>query len=251
MSQPHQRKGSRRRALTPEARRQLPLALPVEPSYAPEDFLETEQTAPALRLVRRWPEWPGPALLIHGPAGAGKSHLAAVHAHHAAAQRLDPDQLDPAQPAALAAHLPYQAALILDPLEPWLAHPLRERALFHLLNALLEQDATLLICARAAPGGLAAGLPDLTSRLHALPAVALPAPGADLRLAIAVKIFSDYQLVPDPVALETLLSLGPRDVCGLQTAIHRLNDLALTRQARTVSLSDVRDVLQTPPDHAA
>lgn len=247
MSRRSPRRGQPRRLrrLDPGARRQMPLALPVDASYVPEDFVESEESAAALSLIRHWPDWPGPAVLLHGPAGAGKSHLAAIHRRHAAARALDPASIDPDQPGDPAARLPRQAALIVDPLEPWVGTLATEEALVHLLNVLAQREATLLLCARQPAGHLTCRLADLSSRLRALPAVAIAAPGDDLRAAIAVKIFSDFQLAPQPDALALLLSAGPRDVAHLHSLIGRLNDLALTRRMRTVSLEDVRDVLET------
>ena len=43
-----------------------------------EDFLVTPSNSEAVLWLDRWPDWPAPALVIHGPAGCGKSHLAHV-----------------------------------------------------------------------------------------------------------------------------------------------------------------------------
>ena len=52
------------------------LALP-PPTYAREDFVVADGNREALAWIDRWPDWPAPALALSGPAGSGKTHLAA------------------------------------------------------------------------------------------------------------------------------------------------------------------------------
>ena len=54
---------------------QQPLALELSPRYGREDFMPAPCNADALSWISNWPDWPGPALALHGPAGSGKTHL--------------------------------------------------------------------------------------------------------------------------------------------------------------------------------
>ena len=73
-----------------------------------------------------------------------------------------------------------------------------ERALFHLLNLAREHSRTMLLTSRVAPGALPVGLPDLRSRLRALPLIEIAPPDAALLRAVLVKQFADRQLVVEP-----------------------------------------------------
>ena len=73
-----------------------------------------------------------------------------------------------------------------------------ERALFHLLNLVREHKLSMLLTSRTPPGEIAAGLPDLRSRLRALPFVAIAAPDEALLKAVLVKHFADRQLAVEP-----------------------------------------------------
>ena len=71
---------------------------------------------------------------------------------------------------------------------------LDERALFHLLNLMRQQEAFVLMTARTAPATWRVELPDLASRLRAIPTVELHAPDDALLRAVMVKLFADRQL---------------------------------------------------------
>src|SRR5258706_15243471 len=73
---------------------QLALALDHAESHAREDFLAGPSNAAALSLVERWPDWPSRTVLLRGPEGAGKSHLAAIWARQAGARILSARMLE-------------------------------------------------------------------------------------------------------------------------------------------------------------
>ena len=58
--------------------RQLAFDLPHRPASGRDDFLVTPSNAKAVALIDLWPNWPSNTLILLGPAGSGKSHLAAV-----------------------------------------------------------------------------------------------------------------------------------------------------------------------------
>ena len=69
-----------------------------------------------------------------------------------------------------------------------------ESWLFHLLNLVRERDLSLLLTARKAPIHLDFSLPDLTSRLNAVPAIRIGAPDDALLKTVMLKHFADRQL---------------------------------------------------------
>ena len=83
--------------------RQLALALDHAESFAREDFLSGPSNAAALALVEAWPDWPHRAVVLIGPEGSGKSHLAAIWAQAAGARLIAARALEEASlPSALA-----------------------------------------------------------------------------------------------------------------------------------------------------
>src|SRR5882757_8727994 len=83
--------------------RQLAFVLPHAESLTRDDFLEGPANAAGLALVDRWPDWPNRIMLLVGPEGSGKSHLAAIWAEEAGARSTSAHALTAAAvPGALA-----------------------------------------------------------------------------------------------------------------------------------------------------
>ena len=206
--------------------RQLALALPHAESFAREDFLQGSSNAAALRLIEQWPDWPDRVLALVGPEGAGKSHLAAIWAEIAGARRISARALGGTD---LLAELATAALVVEDAGEAF-----DERALFHLINLVRQEEAYLLITARAAPATWGAALADLSSRLRAIPVVALDPPDDALLRAVMVKLFADRQLAVDESLIGYLAARIERSFAGARAAVDDLDREAL-RQKRPVT----------------
>src|SRR3546814_3149637 len=63
-----------------------------------EDFLVADSNAEAVAWMDRWPNWPGPALILTGPPGCGKTHLAQVWQARSSAALLPASALGNADP---------------------------------------------------------------------------------------------------------------------------------------------------------
>ena len=206
--------------------RQLVLSFEPGANFSRDDFLEGPSNAMALRLVERWPDWPARVVAIVGPEGSGKSHLADIWANKTGARRLSARALDQtAVPGALAT-----GALALENV----AEPLDEVALFHLLNLAKEDGAAVLLTARQPPAQWAIRLPDLVSRLRALPVVELAAPDDALLRAVLVKLFVDRQLAVDESLISYLVARIERSFAAARAAVAALDREAL-RQRRPVT----------------
>ena len=98
-----------------------------------------------------------------------------------------------------------------------------ERLVFHLLNQARETKGQLLITTRQPPGDLDIALPDLRSRLRALP-VAMIQPIDDALLSgLLVKLFSDRQLAIDPGVIKYLLRHMERSADAARTIVQRID----------------------------
>ena len=214
--------------------RQLALALPHAENFAREDFLAGGSNRAALGLIERWPDWPDRALALVGPEGAGKSHLAAIWAEIAGARRVSARALGE---TGLMGALATGALVVEDA-----SARLDERALFHLLNLVRQEEAFVLITAQTAPAGWRVELPDLVSRLRAVPVVELSAPDDALLRAVLVKLFADRQLGVDEGLIGYLATRIERSFAGARAAVEELDREAL-RQKRPVTRALAAELL--------
>ena len=215
--------------------RQLAFALPHTESLSRDNFLEGPANSAALALIDAWPEWPSRTMLLAGPEGSGKSHLAAIWAEQSGARATSAHTLAAANvPAELAT-----GALVVEDLRE---ASFDERALFHLLNLAREDGAYILITARLPPSALAIELRDLRSRLRALPVVSLLPPDDQLFRALIVKFCADRQLAVDEQVVSYLATRLERSYAAARQAIELLDSEGL-RQGRPVTRALASELL--------
>jgi chromosomal replication initiation ATPase DnaA len=223
--------------VTSAAPRQLALALAHSESFAREDFLAGASNQAALNLIEQWPDWPARSVALVGPSGSGKSHLAAIWAAATGARAIAARALDEAAlPTALAT-----GALVVEDLAPG---DVDERALFHLLNLSRAPDVSLLLTAQTAPVSWTIALPDLASRLRALPVVSLAPPDDALLRAVLVKLFADRQLAVDESLIGFLAMRIERSFAAARAVVDMLDREAL-RQHRPVTRALAAELLRS------
>jgi len=210
---------------------QLPLDLRHRPALGKADFVVAAGNRDAVAWLDRWPDWPAGALVIYGPAGCGKSHLIAVWRARSKARALGADDLEP---EALAPLIESRGHLALDDAENMVASggEAAESALFHLYNAVKARGDTMLLTARTPPARWAIGLPDLASRLGALPAIAVAQPDDELMSAVLAKLFSDRQLAVDRRVIDYLATHMERSFAAARQFVDVMDREALARQRR-------------------
>jgi len=215
---------------------QLAFALPHAESLTRDNFLEGPANAAGLALVDSWPEWPNRLMLLVGPEGSGKSHLAAIWAEQAGARATSAHALTPdSVPAALTT-----GALVVEDLNP---SEVDERALFHLMNLAREDEAFVLITARLPPSAFLIELRDLRSRLRAVPTVSLLPPDDALFRALIVKFCADRQMAIDESVVSYLATRIERSYAAARRAVELLDSEAL-RLGRPVTRALAAELLR-------
>ncbi len=215
---------------------QLVLDLPHRQALDAEDFLVSRSNEAALTLVEAWPNWPTSAIIVTGPPGSGKSHLVNVWRTRSAAHIVSASALTEGTIAVFAA----ASALAVEDLDRGIAD---ERLLFHLLNLAREHKLSLLLTAQRAPGELEMALPDLRSRVRALPHAPISAPDETLLGGLLVKLFDDRQLRVEPHVVAHLARHIDRSTEAARRVVARVDELALASRRR-VTRALVSEALQ-------
>lgn len=221
--------------------RQLAFDLPPQDNFRRDDLIVTPSNRLALAALDGWRGWPGGRMLLVGPKGAGKTHLAAIWADETGAVRL---------PAAglAGANLPsLGAAVAVEDAEAVAGNPAAEAALFHLHN-LLAASGRLLVTAAAPPRDWGLRLPDLLSRMQAAALTRLEAPDDTLLFGVLSKLFADRQIAAPPGLIPYLLARMPRSIGAARALVATLDARALA-EGRPIGLRLAAEVLDgTPPD---
>jgi chromosomal replication initiation ATPase DnaA len=212
---------------------QLPLDLPVDAAQERDDIIVTPANALAVEMIDAWPQWPGPVVVIAGPPGSGKSHIARVWSGMSGAAVLDMAAIDMSAP-------PTSNNVVLEDAK---AGAIPEQALFHLLNHVRAEGGHCLITSRQWPAAWGVRLPDLASRLRASQLVELSEPDDALLCAVMVKLFADRQVNAPPHVISWLAARMERSLDAARTIVAAMDREALARGAK-ISRSLAADVLR-------
>ena len=203
---------------------QLTLALTGDAAYGAEDFLVAAPNARAMDWLDRWPDWPGGGLVVHGPAGCGKTHIAHIWQANTGARIIHQHELSAALVPELAA-----TELVIDDCG---AEHCNEPALLHLYNLMREQGHSLLLTARRPARRWPIDLADLASRLRALAAVEVHEPDDALLSALLVKLFQDRQLRVGQEVVKFLTARMNRSFAAAERLVAAIDQQALAAKQR-------------------
>jgi chromosomal replication initiation ATPase DnaA len=203
--------------------RQLVLELPHRQALGRDDFLVTGSNAAAVALIDHWPDWPSHAAMIIGPPGSGKSHLVEVWRQPSNATRVRASEVN----VDTAPELLLSGAVAVEDAAP----PLNERGLFHLLNLAKQQDSSILLTAETRPEHWKIALPDLLSRLKAIPVLEILPPDDALLRGVLVKLFFDRQIAAAESTISFMLARMPRSLGAARLLVAEIDRRALEERA--------------------
>ena len=203
--------------------RQLVLDLPHRQALGRDDFLVTKSNAAAVALIDHWPDWPAHAAMIVGPPGSGKSHLVEVWRQRSKAARVQATDVK----IETAPELLLSGAAAIEDAVP----PLNERGLFHFLNLAKQQGSSILLTAETKPEHWKITLPDLLSRLKAIPVLEILPPDDALLRGVLVKLFFDRQIAAAESTISFMLARMPRSLGAARLLVAEIDRRALEERA--------------------
>lgn len=203
--------------------RQLPLDLGHVAGQSRDDLIVTRANAAAVELIDRWPAWPAPIMILAGPPGSGKSHLATIWVHEAGARAIGRNMVEAAVQAHVAGPFLVEDADAIDR---------DEIGLFHLINAVRSSGSSLLLTARRFPAAWGVELPDLASRLKAAGLVELKEPDDELLAGVIAKLFADRQVEVEPHVVQYIARRIERSLDTAIAVVDRLDRAAWETKSR-------------------
>ncbi|HEY4191163.1 MAG TPA: DnaA regulatory inactivator HdaA [Mesorhizobium sp.] len=219
-----------------EKPRQLPLDLGHGIGYSRDDLIVSSANEQAGALVDGWPDWPSPVVVLAGPTGSGKTHLASIWRERADALQLTAQNLGDALRDIGG------RAVLIDDID---AGRIDEPALFHLINSVRGAGSHLLLTARRFPSAWQIDLPDLVSRLKAAATVEIHEPDDMLLAGVITKLFADRQIEVEPHVVQYLSRRIERSLATAMRVVERLDRMALeqkTRITRTLAAEAVNSM---------
>lgn len=215
--------------------KQLILPFDISPTFKAQDFIVSSANEEAYQWLLRWPNWLGTCLAIYGENGCGKTHLSHMWAEQTQASRLMGGEFNKINLENL---LNGSRFVILDD-----AHIIeRDEKLFHFYNHITLNNGGLLILSRTPPARWESHLPDLQSRLNAIPTIKIHDPDEELLRHVILKLFHDLQLKVDESVITFLLKHMVRSFESARKWVEDINMYALT-QSRSITIPLVRELL--------
>lgn len=221
----------RRGSPTPQ---QLPLVFAHEAAVSRDDLLISDPLSAAVSVVDSWPQWPSPIVILMGPVGSGKTHLASIWQQKSNAISIRPELGSDAVSSAA------KGSVLFEDVD---RHGFDETILFHVINSVREHGHTMLMTTRQWPMSWPVTLPDLRSRLKAATMVEIGEPDDELLAQVLVKLFSDRQLTVDDRIISYIVARMERSLDSAQNIVEQMDHLALARGIR-ISRSLAAEVLK-------
>ncbi len=170
-------------------------------------------------------------MVLMGPAGAGKTHLANIWAARTGATFLDAG-LEVSAVSSL------EGPVVLEDVD----RSAIGEALFHLINRAALPNSALLITARTPPSDWESQVADLRSRLNALPVAILNQPDDVVLQGLLQKLFAERNIKAPADLLSYLKDRIERSATAAFAVVEMLDEAA-DAQGRPLSRILAREVL--------
>lgn len=217
---------------------QIPLSFEITPSKGRDDLIVSQSVQGAITMIDEWPNWPSHLVVLAGPTGSGKSHIA-----HIWLQKADAIESSLVDDADDLVETVKTTPILIENADQLLASSQAdETQLFHLLNAAKEAGSFVLMTARSWPASWKVSLPDLASRIKAATIVEISEPDENLLSQVIFKLFADRQVEIDEKTVNYLVMRMERSLAVASKIVEAMDELALSKKT-SVNRSIAAEVL--------
>lgn len=203
---------------------------------SPSALVVSEANRDAAKLLTDWRAWPSGALALVGPEGSGKTHLGLAWALEAGARQMSA-QAAPEDAAAIFGAA--KGRVFIDDAD----QSPNADMLWRVLDLSRTEAGAVLLTSQTAPRLWSTSLPDLASRLAALPVARLHEPDDALLEVILRRVCREQFIHLSDKAAKYLVERLPRTYAAARQWAAAL-DTGLTRGAKPVSLAGAKRALR-------
>jgi len=200
--------------------------------YRVDDFIPSAENNEAYHFIYRWPDWGkqryASVFLLYGPVGCGKTHLSHIWRSLSEAVFLTTEQLTE----------PKRNAVIIEDIDQW---SYDEEMLLHFLNNAIEDKQYVLLTSAVPPAQLPFTLPDLTSRLRAVPSLAIAPPGSELLRLVLMKQFADRQLRVSNDVINYIITHSERSFTAIAELVSAIDKKAM-KDKRNITIPLLKEL---------
>lgn len=202
---------------------------------SPATLVVARANEAAARLLTDWAAWPGGALALSGPQGSGKTHLALAWALETGARELAP-QATSEEAAEMFAET--GGRLLIDDADG----PRDDAMLWRLLDLTRARKGAVLLVGARPPGDWTTPIPDLRSRLQALPVARLGEPDEAFLEVVLRRVCREQFIQLSDDAAKYLSKRMPRTFAAAHALAAEL-DRSIVKGARPVSVAVAKRAL--------
>ena len=193
-----------------------------------DDFMVSDCNKSAFMMVNSWPDWNSSGLIIYGPKGSGKTHLAHIFSDIVKSYCGKPMQIPFYDSTQIKMNniqriCNSSQVIIVENLQA----NVDQEALFHLFNYYNTEGKYILWTSDTAPSRLNFGLKDLQSRLNTLPIAEIKEPDDTMLRSLVIKLFYDRQLTISPEILEYIINNTERSFAYVEDLIREIDEISL------------------------
>jgi len=227
-----------------EKLKQIPLGFKPHVYMGREDFMVAPCNKEAFQMVDSWPRWLSSGLVVYGPRGCGKSHLAHLFADKVKMFSSCPVRVSLVEACRINMRnfkriAEENRSIVIENLSA----EVNAEALFHLFNLYNVPDRYMLWTAEEAPVRMRFALKDLQSRLNMLPGVEIKKPDDLMLQALVVKLFNDRQIIISQDILEYIVNNSERSFRYIEELVDEIDNISLAFQS-AVSYNVVKRAME-------
>ena len=209
-----------------------------------DDFIVSECNEAAFKAIDLWPEWMFFALWLFGPKGCGKSHLGNLFAEKVMAHTGKPQSVQIIRAENIASYQPEKIfeespCIIVENI----TEDINNEAMFHLYNQYRNNGGNILFLSEKSPSRMNFSLPDLSSRLRAVPTIEILQPSDEMLNMLLLNLFSDRQLKVSAEVLRYALSNMTRSFVFAQKLVAEADRVSLIKKS-PISINVIKDALE-------